>query len=200
MLFVLVAAMGIFLPEDSPTRVRPIAIGTFLLAGVSAVVFVVVVGYAMAGGNHWIELVILLPPFLLAGVSLRVACRKLKRRVAELQEKYHTLPSQIHNTACPLCGFKHEPKTSHELWEAVYDARHSVYMPGMLYSYTLQEYECAFAARGECDDGPFEEPRDVAEHLMDVHRGDWLHCPGCLRSLRGLRCGGGSGGGTGWGL
>lgn len=196
MLFVLVAAMGIFCPEDSPTRVRPIAIGVLLLAGVSVAVLLGVLGCVAVGRIHWIELIILLPPFLLAGVLLRLACRKLKNKVNDLQEKYYTHPSHAHKPACPVCGFNDEPKSSHELWEPVYDARHGMYKPGMLYSYASQEYECAFAASGECTAGPFEESRDVAEHLMNVHWGDGLHCPGCLRSLRGVRCGGGDG----WGL
>jgi hypothetical protein len=197
MLFVLVAAMGLFCPEDHPTRVRPIAIGILMVAGVSVAVGLGVVGCVVVGWVHWIELIILLPPFLLAAVLLRVACRKLRRRVDDLQEKHYTLPSQAHKPACPICGFKDGPKTSHELWEPVYDARHGIYRPGMLYSYAFQEYECAFAASGECNDGPFEQPRDVAEHMLNVHWGDGFHCPGCLRSLRGVRCGGGCGG---WGL
>lgn len=195
MLFVLVAAMGIFCREDHPTRVRPIAIGVLLVAGVSVVVLLGVLGCVVVGRIHWIELIILLPPFLLAAVLLRVACRKLKNRVNDLELKFYTLPSHAHAPTCPVCGFKDEPKPSHELWEPVYDARHEVYIPGMLYSYALQEFECAFAASGECTAGPFEQARDVAEHLMNVHWGDGFHCPGCLRSLRGVRCGGG-----GWGL
>jgi hypothetical protein len=196
MLFVLVAAMGLFCPEDHPTRVRPIAIGILLLAGLSVAVLLGVLGCVVVGRVHWIELIILLPPFLLAGILQRVACRKLRNRVTELKQKYYTLPEHQQVTACPICGFKDEPKTSHELWEPVYDARRGTYRPGMLYSYALQEYVCAFAASGECTAGPFEQPRDVAEHLMNQHWGDGYHCPGRLRSLRGVRCGGGDG----WGL
>lgn len=197
MLFVLVAAMGLFLPEENPTtRVRPRALGIVLVAGVSVAVFVGVLGFVVVGWLHWIELIILVPPFVLAGVLLRVACRQLKRRVEELQRKHYTLDGHRQENTCPVCGFEDEPKISYELWEPVYDVHRGRYVPGMLYSYALQEYECGFASNGKCTAWPFESPRDLAEHMLNVHWEDGFHCPGCLRSLRRVRCGGGGG----WGL
>lgn len=196
MFIVLATAMGLFLPEDKPTRVRSVAIGIILVAGVSVAVFVGVLGCVLVGRVHWIEVFILIPPFVLATVLLRVACRQLKRRVTQLELKHYALDGHRQENTCPVCGFKDEPKIGHELWEPVYDVHRGTYLPGMLYSYVLQEYECGFASNGKCAAGPFESPRDLAEHMLNVHWDDGFHCPGCLRSLGRVRCGGGGGWGS----
>ena len=167
-----------------------------MVPGVPVAVFVGVLGCVVLGWLHWTELIIFIPRFLLAAVLLRVACRQLKCRVAELQQKHYTLDGHRQENTCPGCGFRDEPEISHELWEPVYDVHRGRYMPGTLYSYASQEYECGFASNGKRADGPFESPRDLAEHMLDVHWDDGFHCPGCLRSLRRVRCGGGGG----WGL
>ena len=194
MLFVLVGAMGIFVPEDDTMRARRTAAVIIVVAGVSVTFFFEILGCVVAGRIHWIELIILIPPFLLAALLLRAACRHLKRRVDELQQKHYTLPKDEHRLVCPVCGFEDEPKARHELWEPFYDARYGVYRHGIAYNYTLKKYECGFARSGRCTDGPFEQPRDLAEHMLNEHWDDRFHCPGCLRSLRRVRCGG-----EGWG-
>lgn len=137
LLFVLVAAMGLFVPEDNPTRVRPIALVIVLVAGVSAaVVGGLVVGCAK-GVLHWLELVIVMPPLLLAVLLLRVACRQLKNKVDELERKYYTVDvdyDQRVMIACPVCGIKDEPEANHELWTLFYDARRRAFRPGLLYN------------------------------------------------------------------
>jgi hypothetical protein len=194
MSFVLAAAMWIFSQEDNPMRVRRTAIAIVVVAGVSVAIFFGVLGCVVVGRIHWIELIILGPAFVLAAVLLRVACRQLRNQVAELEEKYYTLSEHNHKTACRVCGFEDEPKARRELWEPFYDARYGVYRPGIAYSYALKKYECGFARSGRCAEGPFEQPRDLAEHMLNEHWNDRFHCPGCLRSLRRVRRGGG-----GWG-
>ena len=194
MSFVLAAAMWILSQEDHPMRVRRTAIAIVVVAGVSVAVLFGVLGCVVAGRLHWIEIIILAPPFMLAAVLLRVACRHLRNRVAELEEKHYTLDEHSHKDACRVCGFEDEPKARHELWEPFYDARYGVYRHGIAYNYTLKKYECGFARSGRCTDGPFEQPRDLAEHMLNEHWDDRFHCPGCLRSLRRVRCGG-----EGWG-
>lgn len=197
MLFVLVAAMGIFLPEDYPMRVRMTACLIILIAGVSAAAVLGIVVGCVLGMMHLLELVIYMPPFLLAVLLLRVACRQLKNNVDELERKYHTLderdPDQKNMSLCPVCGFEDEPKSNHRLWTPFYDARRRAFRPGLLYNSTLGKYECGLVISGECSAGPFEDSRDLAEHLLGVHWGDGFHCPGCLRSLRRVRCGLGGG-------
>lgn len=195
MLFVLVAAIGIFLPDDYPMRVRRTAFLVVLVAGISAAVgFGLVVG-CILGVMHWLELVISTPPFLLAVLLLRVACRQLKNKVDELERKFYTLdehdPDQKDMCLCPVCGFKDEPKINHELWTPFWDAHRRAFRPGLLHDSTLGKYQCGLVISGECTAGPFEDSRDLAEHLLGVHWGDGFHCPGCLRSLRRVRCGGG---------
>jgi hypothetical protein len=198
MLFVLVAAMGLFLPDEYPMRVRTTAVVIVLVAGVSAAVACGLVVCCVLGMVHWLELVIFTPPFLLAVLLLRVACRRLKNKVVELERKYYTLDDDEHEqrgtAACPVCGFRDEPKTNHKLWEGFYDAGRRAFRPGLLYNSVLGKYVCGLVISGECSAGPFEHSRDLAEHLLGVHWGDGFHCPGCLRSLRRVRCGGGGGG------
>lgn len=194
MLFVLVAAMGIFLPDDYPMRVRRTAFLIVLVAGVSVVILLGLVLGCVLETMHWLELIISTPPFLLAVLLLRVACRQLKNKVDELERKYYTLDDehdQRDMIACPICGFKDEPKANHELWTPFWDAHRRAFRPGLLYNSNLGKYQCGLVISGECTAGPFEGSRDLAEHLLGVHWGDGFHCPGCLRSLRRVRCGGG---------
>ena len=198
MLFVLVAAMRLFWLDDHPMRVRTTAVVIVLVARVSAAVACGLVVCCVLGTVHWLELVIFTPPFLLAVLLLRVACRRLKYKVVELERKYYTLDDDEHEqrdmAACPVCGFKDEPKTNHKLWEGFYDAGRRAFRPGLLYNSVLGKYVCGLVISGECSAGPFEHSRDLAEHLLGVHWGDGFHCPGCLRSLRRVRCGSGGGG------
>lgn len=130
MLFVLVAAMGIFLPDDYPMRVRMTAFLIVLVAGVSAAVALGLVVGCVLGMMHWFELVISTPPFLLAVLLLRVACRQLRNKVDELERKYYTLDDEHDRRdviACPVCGFKDEPKANQELWTPFWDIRLLMY-------------------------------------------------------------------------
>lgn len=198
MLFILVPAVGIFLLDDCPMRVRMTAFLVVLVTGISAAVgFGLAVG-CILGMMHRLQLVISTPPILLAVLLLRVACRQLKNKVDELERKYYTLdehgPDLEDMSLCPVCGSIDEPKTNHELWTPFYDAHRRAFRPGLLFNSVSGKYECGLAISGECSAGPFQHSRDLAEHLLGVLWGDGFHCPGCLRSLRRVRCGGGGGG------
>ena len=193
MLFNLAASSALFCPENEPVRLRRTASLIVLVAGVSVAVLLGAVTCVVVGRIHWSELVLFVPPLLVAVGVLRVACPRLRSRMAELEQNY-TLDGHERRSACPVCVLRDEPKARHELWEPFYDARYGVYRAGIAYSYALKKYECGFASGGRCADGPFEQPHDLAEHMLNGHWDDRFRCPGFLRSLRRVRCGGGWGG------
>ena len=164
MMFVLVAAMGLFLPDDYPMRVRVSALVIVLLAGVSAAVVCGIVVGCFLGVWHWLEMVVVVaPPLVLAVLLLRVACRQLKSEVDELERQCYTLDDeheQKNTSACPVCGFKDEPKANHQLWTPFYDAQRGAFRPGLLYNSTLGKYECGLVISGTlCTAGAFVKAR-----------------------------------------
>ena len=85
-----------------------------------------------------------------------------------------------------------QPKNSYRLWGPVYDSRIDAYRPGTLWDRVSGGHEYVFLGDAECGGvWSLEHSRDLAEHLLGVYLHDGFHCPGCLRSLRRVKCRGG---------